>query len=196
MSPLRGMAGPAYLIVAILVVFPALQLVQAIWPMRFDDISWRVTSVGLLSGEILIPLLGLVFAHALALFLEQWRVVKTLAWVNVALAVILVLGLGVYALDARELRADIARDAQRAYDLGIVVSFAKFGLGLLVLAALVYAQRRVLGEVEAKARLAEAERAGRSNVKPEIPPLFFHADGRTHPKAEGEDEGRPDEGQE
>ncbi|NJD19649.1 MAG: hypothetical protein FIA95_10265 [Gemmatimonadetes bacterium] len=196
MSPLRGMAGPAYLLAAILIVFPAIEVVAAIWPARFGDITWRVTSVNVLSGAVLLPLLGLFLAHALSIFLEQWRVVKVLSWINVALAVILVLGLGVYALDASGLRAETPRTAQFAFDLRVVVSFARYGLGLLTLAALVYSQRRALRELRRRAQIAEAERMAGQKVKAELPPLFFHGEGRTRGKPAGKDERTPDAGEE
>jgi len=190
MSPLRQMAGSAYLVAAILILFPAVELVQDAWPVRLDEVVWRVTAVGALSRMILTPLLGLLLAFALALFLEQWRVVRTLAWVNVVLVVMLAGGLVIYGLDAARVRGDLARAAQHAYDLGIVISFAKYTLGGLVLAALLYSQARVLRTVRKQAARAAAEVLRGNAAKGDLPPLFFHSEGEGHVPSEADDSRR------
>lgn len=181
MSPLRQMAGPAYLVAAVLILFPPFELLQEVWPLRWLDINWRVSMVGALSGKVVLPLLGLLLAFALALFLEQWRAVRALAWLNLALIAALVIGLGWYGYDALRLRGDLPRNAHRAYDLGVVVSFAKYTLGLLVLMALVYAERRSVRVVTRKvvATVQEVPKA-------EPAPLFFHSDDQPQrPRGEG-----------
>lgn len=174
MSPLRQLAGPAYLVAAILILFPPFELLQEAWPVRLFDINWRVETVGTLSGMIVLPLFGFLLAFALALFLEQWRAVKLLAWFNVCLVVVLFLGLAVYGYDTIRLRGDLAREAHRAYDLQVVTAFAKYALGLLVLLALVYAERRAVGLVNRKVGFPSP-----AVDKAEPAPLLFHTEVHT-----------------
>ncbi len=105
MNQLRRVAAAAYLLAALLIVFTSMDLVQSVWPIRAGDVQWRVLSVGLLSRMLITPLLGLVVAYFAALLMEHRRVLRTLAVLEALLAVLLVVGIGFYALDALELRA-------------------------------------------------------------------------------------------
>jgi hypothetical protein len=141
MNQLRRVAAAAYLLAAILILFTVMDLVQSVWPIRVGDVQWRVLSVGLLSRMLITPLLGLVIAYAAALLLEHRRVLRTLAVLEALLALILVVGMGFYALDALELRARIT-EGNRNYDLGIAFSFVKYALGFAALAVLTVSQWR------------------------------------------------------
>ncbi len=130
--------------VAILIVFPALDLVQGVWPVRVGDVSWRVASVGLFSRAMLTPILGLVLAYAAALLLEHRRFVRTMAVLNGLFTVTLLAVLGFYALDALELRARLAAE-NRNYDIGIAFSFVKYAFALVVLLVLTVSEWRTAG---------------------------------------------------
>lgn len=158
MNHLRRVAVPAWVMVAILVVFPILDLVQGVWPVRMGDVSWRVASVGLFSRAMLTPILGLVVAYAAALLLEQRRVVRTMAVLNGLMTVVLLAVLGFYALDAVELRARLASE-NRNYDLGIGFSFLKYGFGLAMLLVLTVSEWRTAGTMRRGSR-RQAESGG------------------------------------
>jgi hypothetical protein len=158
MNHLRRVAGPAYVLVGILIVLPALDLFQAIWPLRPGDVSWRLVSVGLLSRVMITPILGLLVAYAAALLLEQRRVLRTLAVIEGILALTLVAVLVLYGLDAIELRARLA-SANRNYDVGILFSFVRYGLAFVILAVLAVSQWRAAGAMNREGRREKAEPA-------------------------------------
>lgn len=157
MTHVRRVAVPALLLSGILVLFPLLELTQSIWPIRPGEIPWRVLSVGLFSRMLVTPLLGLVLAYGAALLLGRRRLLRGLAVLSGLLALILIVGLVFYALDALQLRSRLV-EANRNYDVGILLSFAKYGVGLVFLLTLMRSQWRAATAVS---------REGRGSVVPE-----------------------------
>jgi hypothetical protein len=141
MNHLRRVVAPAYLLAAILIVFTVLDLTQSVWPVRIGDVQWRVLSIGLLSRLLIPPLLALVVAYAAALVGEHKGTLRALAVLDGVLAVVLLVGLAFYSLDALELRARLTQ-ANQNYDIGIALSFVKYLLSFLILAWLTVSQWR------------------------------------------------------
>ena len=68
-SELRRMAGPAYLVASMLVVIPAVDLLSNMVPLRVGDPAWRYGTLGLGSGFMLTPLLGM--SEVVRMFLTE-----------------------------------------------------------------------------------------------------------------------------
>lgn len=151
MTSLRRLAFPALILSAVLILFPLLELAQAIWPLRPGEMPWRVLSVGLFSRMLVTPLLGLAFAYGAALLLERRGLLRALSVFTGLLAVLLLLGLAFYALDVLELRAQIS-DTSADYDLGILLSFVKYGVSLLFLLTLARSTWRAATAVDRERR--------------------------------------------
>lgn len=142
MRHLQRLATLSYAVAGILILFPALDLIQAMWPVQLGELNWRVAAAGLLSRLLVTPLLALVLAYGTALLLKQRRTLRALAVLNVVLVSVLVVGLGSFALDAVQLRGEVRSDAQTTYDLGIAISFAKYGIALIMLILLTIGEWR------------------------------------------------------
>jgi hypothetical protein len=142
MKHFRKLALPVYCLAAILILFAVMELAQATWPPRPKELAWRVVAAGLLSRTLVTPILGLVFAFAGALILEQRRVLRTLAGVNVALCLVLVIGLVVFGMDAVQMRTIVGPNSRTAYDLALMLSMSKFAIGLVFLVVLTASEWR------------------------------------------------------
>lgn len=157
MNNLRKTAVPVYVIAAFLILSTALDLLQAAWPPQVGWVNWRVLVVGALARMLAVPLLGLVLAFGAALMLEQARALRFLAGLNAVLAGLLLVGLVFYALDVFQLRAQVIDQNRSMYDVGIVVSFAKYGLGFVALLALAWAERKAATVLRAATAAPEPE---------------------------------------
>lgn len=160
MTQLRRLAVPAYVLAAALVLSACLDLVQAAGPPEIGQITWRVLVFGLWARMLVPPLLALLLVFAAALLLEQPRVLKALSALNALLALILVVGLIFYGLDVLQLRGQLGEDALGVYDTGIFVSFAKYGLGFVMLVWLAIAEWQAAGAFQRGDAAAEAAIAG------------------------------------
>jgi hypothetical protein len=140
MNHLQRVGASAYGVAALLLIFPLLDVLQAVWPPRLGEVSWRVIAAGLLSRVLVTPVLGLLLAFAAALILSQPRVLRTLAVVNALVAVLAAAGLAIFGLDALQVRNQVGMDARGSYDLGLLLSFLKYGVVLLVLALMAWSE--------------------------------------------------------
>lgn len=132
----RRFAAAAYLLAALLVLFPVFDVVAAAWPIRLGMVNWRYGTVGLFSRVLVTPLLGLLLACGVAVALDQMRVLRVLAVLNGAVAVALLVVITLFMLDAVQLRAQAAEALRGGLDAASVIALTKYGLSFLVSAAL------------------------------------------------------------
>jgi hypothetical protein len=142
MTHLRRIALPAYIVSAMLILYPLMDLMQNVWPPRLGEAAWRVLVAGLLSRMMLTPALGLLFAYVTALLLEQPRVLRVQAVVNAFLAFAVLVGVGFFFLDALQTRTQVAPETKTNFTVGLAISFAKYGIGWIFLVALAFSEWR------------------------------------------------------
>ncbi|MGD2069217.1 MAG: hypothetical protein PVI57_11135 [Gemmatimonadota bacterium] len=157
MRQLERLGLPAWCLALILVLFPVLDLAQGFWPFQPGEVAWRFGAASLLSRAVVTPLIGLTLAYAAAVLLDQSRVLKVLAVLNGVLAVVLLGGVAVYVLDAIQMRARVAPDALRQFDVGSGVVLVKFGLGFVVLLVLLVSEWRTASGLARRRRASRAE---------------------------------------
>lgn len=133
---------PAYALAGVLVLFPVLDLGLQIWPMLPAQAQWRFGSIGIASRTMITPLLGLLLFYAIALEMGHRWVLWIFTLVS-GLLVVLILGLlGLFVVDAIEIRARVNADASRRFDLTTGVAAVKLGCGLVVAFAFAIVGRR------------------------------------------------------
>lgn len=135
MQSIRRIAVPAYLIAALLILFPLLDTALSVLPPRLGEVSWRFGAAGLFSRALMTPLLGFLLAYAVALLLEQRRVLRAFSVLNAVLAVVLLGATTLFILDAVQMRAQVNPQAKTAFDVATLVALAKYGLGMVVTVA-------------------------------------------------------------
>jgi hypothetical protein len=116
---------PGYAIALLLIAFPLGDLAVNVWPFRLGLVEWRFGTVGLLSGFVLTPLLGIVGLVVVATALEQQRVLRVVAIVNLVAAVATLVILVVFGLDWIQMRSGTAPEARHSMDVGAVKALLK-----------------------------------------------------------------------
>lgn len=138
------LAAPLYLVAALLVVIPGLDFASGVLPLRVDNIEWRFATVGLLSGFVLTPFLGITVAMIVAGSQGHGLVLRVLGVTTLVLAVMLGLVLGGFVLDIVQLRNAVSPEAQTAFQSAAWRAIAKHGAFVV---ALGWLGRRAMGEL-------------------------------------------------
>lgn len=124
-SPLQRLAAPLYLACLLLVVLPIVDLVTNVWPLRPWEVGWRYGAVGLGSGFLLTPFLGIIAGLALARSLLQRRMLLFVSWAAGITALLLVGAAMLFALDALQVAEQIPEQGWSAFQVGAVRAVVK-----------------------------------------------------------------------
>lgn len=108
-----GRLGPSlsrglYAVATLLVVISALDFAATIWPFLPSEAGWRYGAIGLLSGFLLTPLVGVVLATLVAVDQRHTVVLRVLGFSALAIGALLLVGIVAFALDAIQVRRDAA----------------------------------------------------------------------------------------
>lgn len=131
----KHLTVPAYAIAFLLILFPLLDTALSVLPPRFGEVAWRFGATGLFSRALMTPLLGLLLAFAVALLREQRKMQRAVAIVSALVAVVVIGAMGMFVLDAVQMRSQVRPQAKTAFDIASLVALGKFMLGLLILVA-------------------------------------------------------------
>lgn len=117
---LRPYIGAVYVFSALLVVLPLLNLLSNLGELQPTIVRWRFGALGLLTGSLLVPLMGLLlFGLTAALLAHRWAL-RTMAVLS-GLATVGVLALmALFTLDALQVRGEVTAAALGRFDLAIV----------------------------------------------------------------------------
>ena len=134
LEPREALSGPLYLVAALLILVPTVDFLLSVPPAQFANVQWRFATVGLLSGHLLMPILGFGLAFVISAVLEQPRVQRVLVILCLLMSLaLLVLSAG-FVLDVMQVRASIPLEGQPAFSaawtraiLKLVLSFVAFG---------------------------------------------------------------------
>jgi chromate transport protein ChrA len=111
----EALVAPLYLVAILLVATPIMDFATSIIPLRPSDIEWRFASVGLLSGFLLTPLLGIALAMGVAQLAEHQRFQRVLAIVNLVATVLFAALLLFFLLDIFQLKSAVQPEAADAF---------------------------------------------------------------------------------
>ena len=138
----RRLRAPAYVVGASLVAVPAFDALMQIAPFHPFDPRWRFGAVGLLSGALLLPEVGLLIAVGIAISSEDTvtqRGLRALSWVGVALVAI---SLALFVSDATETRVTVRPDLQHEFLAASMTSMFNLAAGAATFGILGRACRR------------------------------------------------------
>lgn len=155
LDPDEALAGPLYAVALILVAMSTLDFLQSVGGIQPRNIQWRFATVGLLSSFLAMPLLGSAIAVVVATIRGHHVVQRILGGLNIAAALVLILLLVAFALDAIQLRGTVPAEARRAFEAASLRAAAKH---LLAIGGLAYLGWRTL-------RLAPVSRAPREQPR-------------------------------
>ena len=122
------LVSAAYVLAALLVVFPGVDYLANTWALRLGDLQWRYGTEGLLAGFLLTPFLGVGLACGLAAWRGHTRLLTTLGLLMLVAAVLLVLVCGDFALNALQLRHSAPPDALARFEVGTAKTVLEYAL--------------------------------------------------------------------
>ena len=111
----EALEAPLYFVALLLIATPAIDFLTSVLPLRPSNIEWRFATVGLLSGFVLTPLLGIVLAMLVALSAGHSRFQRVVAVMNAVLAVAFTITLVFFLLDIVQLRSAVQAEAKAAF---------------------------------------------------------------------------------
>ena len=131
MNYYRQLAPGAYLVAAVLVVFPLFDSGFSLSPWRIMSSQWRFGAVGLLSNTLMIVALGAFIAVATAVTLNHDRTRRILGITSWILAVVLLVAIAAFALDAVQARPQIRTEVLYSYQVASFTAEVKLLMGAL-----------------------------------------------------------------
>jgi hypothetical protein len=135
MTDQRRLAVPSYLVAAMLIAIPAFDAMMSVAPPHFGDPHWRYGAFGLLSNALMIPAAGVLIVLATAWTLEHrvtLRVVGVASWV---VAIVALLGLVMFALDALQTRAAVVPAMVLSFRVATITATVKMIVGVVAFVA-------------------------------------------------------------
>lgn len=119
------LVAPLYFVALLLVATPTIDFVTSVLPLRPSNIEWRFASVGLLSGFLLTPLLGIVVAMVTAAMAGRRRTQRALAIVNAVTCGLAIVILLMFLLDIVQLRSVVQAEAKASFEGAAVKAVLK-----------------------------------------------------------------------
>lgn len=139
----EALIAPFYFVAFLLMVTPTMDFVTSILPLRWDSIEWRFATVGLLSGFLLTPLLGVVIAMAVAHLAGHLRFQRIMAIVNATLTASFIALFVLFMLDVFQLKSIVQAEALEAFNSAATKAAVKHVAFILALGWLSYGGFRV-----------------------------------------------------
>ena len=128
--------GAVYFVGFLCLLFPLVDLVTNVWPLRVGDVQWRYGAVGLGSGFLLTPLLGLALIAALATIQSNAFALRVAGVVGLLAAVVLGAVTLLFVLDALQVRVGIQAPDRAFFRTAVLRAFGKNLLGAIAFGAL------------------------------------------------------------
>ena len=133
-----------YVVAIALILLPTLDFVFSVPPAQFSSVQWRFAAFGLLSGVVMMPLIGFALAVAVAGFLKQFHVVRVLMVFCLTIALVLIaVSLG-FVLDVLQLQGTIPQDGLPAFTSAWIRALSKLVVTAVVLGYLGWRTRKMI----------------------------------------------------
>lgn len=151
----RNLSLPAYLVAIAMILIPLADSFTTLFPWNVGDSRWRFGAVGLISNALMIPLAGLLVAVTVAWFREQRFVLRAIGVLGFLGALLCVLALVSFALDALQTRAQVRSEMRLSFDVASITAAVKMVLAGATLTAFGLAGWRSSRESSRKSSGAE-----------------------------------------
>ena len=141
MNNYRQLAPAAYLVAAALVIFPLLDSAMSLMPWKAGSTQWRFGAIGLISNTLMIVCLGALIAVGMSVLANHEAGRRVLGKISWTLAVLLLIGIVAFAMDAVQARRQIRADLLSSYQLASIMAEVKLLTAVLSFAMLGRAAR-------------------------------------------------------
>jgi hypothetical protein len=115
----RRLVSSAYLVAFTMAAVAVADMFARVLPARPGDITWRIGVVGIVSLSVPTLLLALLVTFLTAWYLDHRVLLRVLAVLSLASAVVMVGVLPFFGLDLLELRGLVAAEGQASFDLAM-----------------------------------------------------------------------------
>ena len=123
------------------------------------NIQWRISFMGLFTAYLTTPLLAIVLSMALAYVLGHKAALRFLSVFCFLGLVVITVAMGLFALDAIQLRGGVPEENRSAFSIGSILTELKFLSVFLVLVFLGWGGWKTAGNIPGKPKSSErAER--------------------------------------
>lgn len=150
LDPEEALAGPLYLVAALLIVGPAADFLLSVPAAQPSSVQWRFAAAGLLSGHLMTPVLGLALAFVVAGVLRHYAVQRVLVVLCLTTAVVLVVVCIAFLLDVAQVRASVPTDGRPAFASAWKRAIIKHVLSAVALGSLGWRGRRMIPSPSAR----------------------------------------------
>ncbi len=170
----RRLRIPGYLVLALLVFLPLIELTASAWPPNFHQAAWRFTMVGAGANATVNTLLGLFLISAIAIAAGDRTVVWFVAVIAAIGAALCFVGAGILPLDAVQLRGQVTAAALPRYGIAWGLALLKIistAIVFLTLAISSFRSAKAMGMFGSRSKtkgtpLVVANPAGRAPAPP------------------------------
>lgn len=145
----------AYLFLVVLFMWPVIDLFSNTWPLQPGNIQWRIGFMGMFTAYFTTPLLAIVLSMALAFVLSHKNTLRIFSVICFLGVVVMVIAMGLFALDAIQLRSGIPAENRAAFNAGTILTELKFFSVFLVLIFLGWGGWKTAGNVPGKPKSSE-----------------------------------------
>ena len=142
----------AYFFLVFLCIWPLVDLAATAWPLRVGSLEWRYGFMGLMTSYLHTPILAFVLGMALAFFLGHRKTFRFLSILCLLAAVLLLIVLGLFPLDAIQLRGVQPAERLSAFQMGALVAELKNLTAFITLSLLAVGGWRTAGRMAKKSR--------------------------------------------
>lgn len=118
---------------ALLGIVTFAEISVAAWPFKIHDVGWRLAVAGAASGGAGTALLAIFFALMIAVISDDRGVVWFVSIICIIAALFCIIGGGVFALDALQMKGQVKPELVSRYDAALV-----WGLTKIILAGIVF----------------------------------------------------------
>jgi hypothetical protein len=141
-------------VAAALVVLPLVDVAANAWPFAPAEAAWRYGSLGLFSGFLLTPLLGVVMVLLVAAHQGHAGLLRVTAWAALAGALGCLVCVVLFALDVLQVRNAVPTEARTTFDIGAAKAELKYVAVAVALLWLSIGGRRAARSADRRARNA------------------------------------------
>ncbi len=136
LDPDEALAAPFYLFALLLVALPLVDFVQNVGSFQPTSVQWRFATVGLFSGYLLTPLIGIVVAITVAAIRGHGVAQRVIAVLNLVAALVLLALMAGFVLDSLQLRASVPETRRAEFGIASVRAIVKYLATVVLLVAL------------------------------------------------------------
>lgn len=130
----RLLVASGYGVLILMFFTPIAETFLSVLPVRASEVTWRFGAFGLFSRALMTPLLALAAMCGLAYVRGHRGTLRFLGGTAALLLVILLLSLGMFALDAVQARAQVTPQALASFDVAATLAVGKIVFSSVILA--------------------------------------------------------------